>query len=346
MKRNPLSPCGKGVGAWENIQTMADKMILRKWLHKDFLLKELEPVEIVAYLTLIIAVCLSVVFSLKFYVPSLRTSLFIYNHYFGPLVPSLMLSCAVIVISRYQSGEKIRGSLIINRIRIFIAFVISVYLHFNLKLWAQLINHRRYDSMYHMIDLKLSSAVSVISMFRMKIYEMFPFGTNAYHDVFVSMFILSFLLHALLNKKLEQVITATTVALTIGGITYSLAPAMGPFIFGFGINSTVTETQTHMWRFYQEFTRSNGLIYSNKYFCSAVAAMPSLHIANAAIFTFYALKEIPLLTIIYIPLLAYLVIDAIALRWHYLIDIPAGILLMILSVYITQFLYSFKKLNC
>jgi membrane-associated phospholipid phosphatase len=58
-----------------------------------------------------------------------------------------------------------------------------------------------------------------------------------------------------------------------------------------------------------------------------LAAMPSLHTGGAFLFLLFAWRHARVLVPVYAPLFAFIAIDAVASRWHYLVDLPAGIAL-------------------
>lgn len=154
------------------------------------------------------------------------------------------------------------------------------------------------------------------------------------------MFVLSFILHAILNRGFEKLLTASSLVLSIGGVAYCFAPALGPFIYEKGPNIVATEIQFYMLDFYSKFVNSGGTYFHGRYFVSAVAAMPSLHVANALVFTYFSAKFIPWLSILYIPILFFLTIEAVVSRWHYLIDIPFGFLIAVIAIISAQKIHS------
>ena len=60
--------------------------------------------------------------------------------------------------------------------------------------------------------------------------------------------------------------------------------------------------------------------------------MPSLHAGGSFLFLLFALRHDRRLVWIMLPLWAFISVDAIANRWHYLVDLPAGMVLAWLSV--------------
>lgn len=302
------------------------------------------PLEIVALATLAASLLLSLAFSLHYYLPGPGAARLIWSHYLGPLVLALPLSLLVLLLG---TGF-ITSSLPTRMFRLFrllVAFFLIVYLHFNFKLWAPLINPSRYDRLFFDLDLRLAAVLEIFQSTNDFFSRFIPAEINGYHELFVAMFFLSFIVHALSRSGLvfEKVVTATGLVLTIGGLSYSLAPAIGPFIYTPSPMPFAAATQLDMLTFFQQFVDSGGAIYQEKYFVSALAAMPSLHIANAIVFCYYAIRHTPLLGVFYIPLCFYLMIEAVAAKWHYLADIPAGVLVAILALWITSRLWMAKS---
>ena len=70
--------------------------------------------------------------------------------------------------------------------------------------------------------------------------------------------------------------------------------------------------------------------------------MPSLHITPACIVTYYALRARSRVA----PLLGFLgvwiIMKSVVARWHYLVDLPAGLLLAVLIIALTNRLCRFR----
>ena len=67
---------------------------------------------------------------------------------------------------------------------------------------------------------------------------------------------------------------------------------------------------------------------------AGLGAMPSLHAACSSLFLWFAWRHGRILLPTYIPLVFYILVTAVASRWHHLIDIPVGIALARLSIYL------------
>lgn len=165
---------------------------------------------------------------------------------------------------------------------------------------------------------------------------------NAYHDIFVMMFAISLIAHAFSKSRendLPQILTIISLILAIGGVAYLIMPANGPFLFANGTNPWAGHIQNDMHAFYSEFVRSNGYAYQNNNFIMALAAMPSLHAAHASALIYFAWLKIRWLGILYIPVVIFIFSEAIAAKWHYLVDLPVGILICVISVLISNMLH-------
>src|SRR3546814_14627541 len=77
----------------------------------------------------------------------------------------------------------------------------------------------------------------------------------------------------------------------------------------------------------------------SQYLVSAVAAMPSLHIASSAVFVHYAWKHERWLCWFYLPLFGFIMFEALATRWHYLVDVIAGLGLTALAIAIRAVIF-------
>jgi hypothetical protein len=140
------------------------------------------------------------------------------------------------------------------------------------------------------------------------------------------MFGISFFIHGIQNDSVgfDRLLVAVSSILVVGGLSYAIAPAWGPFTYGPGDNPEAAVTQRAMAAFQQEFRSSHGANYDPRHFVAALAAMPSLHLAHALAFLYFAWRHVPWLGIIYLLPVTFIASEAVAAGWHYLIDLPAG----------------------
>jgi hypothetical protein len=281
------------------------------------LVNDVHPIEVVGFLTLVGCMILSVVFRLSWFFPDGHSSLFVTKHYVVPLLFALIIA----FIGR-------TGAKALLAFRLVVAFTLIVFLHFNLKLWAQLVNPLRWDVTYQSIDEWFSPILAVVHLLRSPWNALTTHWPYAYHDVFVGMFFVSLATHAAFNRSdrtLSEVTTTVAIILSMGGLAYFLAPALGPFIFEDGSNIEATRIQHDMAAFQGKFIASAGKSFHSGNFIMPLAAMPSLHTAHTFALFFYAWRSLRWLGWIYLPPFLFIIIEAVTAKWHYLIDIPAGL---------------------
>lgn len=275
---------------------------------------------------LMMVLLLSGLTGMYWYLPEGRSFTFVFDHYIGPLIPLFLITGVLAVIGKEEKKRQFKFELI-YLIRVFFITAISIVIHFNLKLWSHLINPHNFDAIYQEIDMQLYGTMAFFDYLHGWMPESLPGMSNPYHSLFVLMFVISFTVHGLKNRKSgEVVVTAAVLMMVIGAAAYSIAPALGPFIHETHL-STPTGGQRAMLAFYQDFVGSNGQNFDPTFFSAGLAAMPSLHVANAVMFWLCAWREARWLAYIYIPVVAYIFVEAVALRWHYLVDLAAGVLI-------------------
>ena len=77
----------------------------------------------------------------------------------------------------------------------------------------------------------------------------------------------------------------------------------------------------------------------SQYLATGLAAMPSLHVASSAVFVYYAWVYERRLCWLYLPLFLFIMNEAVASRWHYVVDIVAGIGLTAVAVFIVEYFF-------
>ncbi len=299
-------------------------------------MRHLLTIERVAFASLFFAAGTASIFRLQFYFPSLDSAWFVLHHYLGPvLLPAIVLPAVLFVKVRARTWAK---AVFLLRLRGVGAFALIVYLHFNFKLWAQLINPKLFDDVYMGIDEKFRSVVNcafALSVFYRSGLIYFP---HAYHQIFISMFVLSFFVHGMQSDRLgfDRLLLAVALVLALGGVSYFVAPAFGPFVFEAGDSPAAGAIQAVMASFQQGFRESRGADYDSTYFVSALAAMPSLHLAHALVFLWFALRHARWLGVIYMVPVSFIAVEAVAARWHYLIDLPAGLIIALVGIFLAN----------
>ena len=206
--------------------------------------------------------------------------------------------------------------------------VASVFLHFNFKAWMPFANPIIYDAAFAKTDQSLGPLVDSLRAFRTWVADSAPVSVDSlYHNGFVAMFFVSFIAHSLFDKPwaFRRMVMSVNLVLLVGGIAYWLFPAIGPFLYAPGLNQASTEAQRLMILGLRD-ALAYGYLPSG-YFVNPPAAMPSLHVAHAVLFTTFAWRWSPALGAAYLPLVAWIVVEAVASAFHYVIDLPAGVLL-------------------
>ena len=220
------------------------------------------------------------------------------------------------------------------------AFVVVMWLHFHIKMWVPLINPLRYDELYQRSDAALQPLIDVFVAIRTFIGEHAIAVDWWYLWAFIAMFFASFAYHCVVERRFfRNVLIATLINQFLGALSYLVAPAVGPFIYVRGENALATQQQDGMWAAYNQLT-TNGAAWlgehGTSYFNAGLAAMPSLHAGAAWVFLWYAYKSRTALLPVYVILFTWIVMEAVVSKWHYLVDLPAGIVLAALSIWLAN----------
>ena len=210
-------------------------------------------------------------------------------------------------------------------------YAIVLVCHFNLKLWIPHINPTLWDSLYWQTDLALRPVVEACFALRQAIAPVISLESNFYMVAFIAMFYLSFCFHALRDPhQFRTLFLAALFFQGMGAIAYLAMPAIGPFLFESGIEPNQTSAQLSMLAAYRDnvaggasWIAANG----DTHLTVGLAAMPSLHTGGSFLFLLFAWRYARVLVPLYLVLFAFISVDAIASRWHYLIDLPVGVVL-------------------
>ena len=303
------------------------------------------PIDYAALGALVVLIFFPLFFNVTVYFPEKKTIWFAFYHYLGPLIPAVIFPLLLWkLFHRNKTGTK---KLLFRSSITFIAFAIVVFVHFNLKLWAQLINPLRFDEFYLYIDQSIPVIVDVFDWLGDTLRWNLNFLSNPYHEIFIMMFFMSYILHSIFNSQrvLEHLSGAISFVLLFGGLAYCVAPAIGPFVFAGSSSSTATYAQSRMMNFFAPFIMSGGDSYSPEFFVAGLAAMPSLHLAHALVFGYFAFRHIRYLGWAYVIPIIYIATDAISAKWHYFIDLIMGLFLAMFCVWFSKKLMQNKKFN-
>jgi hypothetical protein len=219
------------------------------------------------------------------------------------------------------------------------AYAVILITHFNIKLWMSLINPGNWDAFYWQTDQMVRPLVDLAFGVHQLAETVLPVGDHLYLFAFLAMFAGSIIAHSMQSFMVfRKVIFSAMLVHVLGALAYCLMPAVGPFLFEPGVNALETARQQHMHGGYLALAAGGrGWIAAegSTFMFAAVAAMPSLHVASSAVFLHYAWKHARWLGVAYVPLFVFIVFEAVATRWHYWVDVVAGLGLTALAIAIT-----------
>ncbi len=268
------------------------------------------------------------------------------NYWIPPICAALgylLLQCA----THYLGFQKPSWRVIVKRAAgdylLLGLFILVVYVHFNIKMWIPVINPRLFDEDYYAVDQAAGSLIALFDYLRSLLARVLPNADLWYQAAFFAVFVLSFLCHALGRRRFHyHNMTALLLIESIGPLTYLIAPAIGPFIYQHGTNVLATAAELRMYGIY-ELVRAGGAAwirqYGGQFFAEPLAAMPSLHVGASFIIAYYAVRARLWVAPIAIFAFCWIFIESVAARWHYLVDLPAGILLAVAVIAVTNHLY-------
>jgi hypothetical protein len=223
------------------------------------------------------------------------------------------------------------------------AYGVILIIHFNVKLWMGIINPLRWDEFYWETDQMVRPIIDASYVVHNLVGMVLPAENHLYLFAFLAMFASSIIAHSMRSFMVfRKVIFTAMLVHVLGALSYLILPAVGPFIYEAGVNALETARQEHMYQSYQALMAGGKpwmASEGSQYLFSAIAAMPSLHVASSAVFVYYAWKHERWLGWLYLPIFVFIMFEAMATRWHYLIDVVAGLALTGLAIAITTALF-------
>lgn len=282
----------------------------------------------------IIVYCISMIINTKFSFPCLNNSIFIGIHYLTALILGGIGSVFGIVFTvnlpNKKSGCTIIG-ILVEYLSFIIIFIICMWLHFHIKMWIPLINSYQFDDIYYRSDHLLNPIIEQFMEIRGLLSQSISNIDCLYTYLFIMMFVISFFFHSVWDRQnIRRLFLASLLVQAFGSLSYLIMPAVGPFIYEDGLSTLATRCQSGMWAAYQALrTQGPSWLDENapRYFTAGLAAMPSLHAAAAWVFLHFARKSLKYLLVPYVPFFLWIIIEAVASKWHYLIDLPVGVAL-------------------
>ena len=261
--------------------------------------------------------------------PSGDRAPFIDLHYIYPLIGVTIWGLFVLVGQRSRMAWNFLVALP--------CYAVVLICHFNLKLWWPLINSTRWDQQFWQIDQLFRPVISGAFKAREAMTPVFGLGQNAYMISFIMMFYTSFSVHALQGPyQFRRLFLSALFFQGIGGFCYLVMPALGPFIYERGLILIHSEAQHGMLNTYNQIAAAGGSAWvranGSANLTAGLGAMPSLHVGGAFLFLYFAWRNARILVPVYTLFFAFILVSAVATRWHYLIDLPFGLLLAVVSI--------------
>jgi len=291
-------------------------------------LRAIPPEILITGATLAVMFLLSVVFRLPIVLPSGDRAAFVGVHYIYPLI-----GVALLGITTFLAGKRDVATSFFIALPCYVAILFA---HFNIKLWIPHINPVMHDDFYWSTDQAVRPIIDACDYIRVNIFGFIPYESNFYMMAFIALFYTSFLYHAIKTPAyFRTLVVAVLLVQSLGALAYLVAPAIGPFIYEVGVDPTITPGQFNMLEFYRNsVTEGPAWIarHGGTHLTVGLAAMPSLHAAGAFLFFLFAWKHGRILLPLYSIILFFILVTSVASRWHYVIDVPAGIALALLCL--------------
>lgn len=268
---------------------------------------------------------IAIFFGLPFNLPSGERAAFVGVHYLYPLIALGIISVAAAA----SEPRKLAPTLFIA----LPCYAVVLVCHFNLKLWIPHVNPTNWDAMLWSTDQLFYFVVQGTISIRKAIAPVLPLDTNAYIVGYIALFYCSFSYHAFKTPERFRTFFVSALLLQfLGSIAYFALPAVGPFLFQQGVETQQTAAQLSMLSAREaNVAGGNAWLaeYGGQYITVGLAAMPSLHAGASFLFLIFAWRYGRVLLAPYSLIFAYISLDAIASRWHYVIDLPVGMALAI-----------------
>ncbi len=268
----------------------------------------------------------------------------------APFVVTLVVYAGVHVSRALRTGARAFEPSALRRIATDLVllgmFAVVLYVHFHLKMWVPLVNDRSFDASFFAIDEALRPVVEGMRVARRATASLLPRADVWYDLAFFSMFSLAFWSHSLGPRRwLFHNMFGITIVEVLGPLLYLAAPACGPFLFEAGDNARATLAQQEMYGRYSAL-QEGGLVWMDAngpaYFTAPVAAMPSLHLAATFVLAYYAVRARLWIAPFAVLGVTWIALEAVASRWHYLVDLPAGLFVAVVAIAGTNRLCAFR----
>ncbi|MBI4407140.1 MAG: phosphatase PAP2 family protein [Candidatus Kerfeldbacteria bacterium] len=245
----------------------------------------------------------------------------------------------IIHTTRPAIGTIVRDSFLFSS-RVWLVFYLTLVIHLNIKINVGVWNSANYDAALQYSDQWLRWLIDAVLWWH-PLIDQYIDSAAWYTTVYEFMFLLSFAVFSLKSPALfHKVFCATVISLLLGTFGYLLFPAIGPFVYELPASPLLQQAMPLMYYQYDLYTASAGANYTASYLVQGLAAMPSLHVAQVAVFTYYIWKHLKPLSVLYIPMTTFIILEALYTHYHYAADIAAGLLVAASAIVITHSIYA------
>ena len=253
----------------------------------------------------------------------------------------LFLQKAIKPISFDQLGKMGLNSFLFAT-RIWVVFYLCLIIHFNIKINVGLWRDTLYDPALYQFDQFSDWFIQAVLFWHPTVDGWFDLAPW-YGVVYEFSFLFTFALFALVRRSAFRLMFgATVMTMLLGSLFYILLPAVGPFLYDTPASPYMQQVLPIMYEKYFSYVASDGQYYIPTFLIQGLAAMPSLHIAQILVFTYFIWRHLRWLSVLYIPITLFIFAEAMYTKYHYLLDLVIGAELAIIGIILTFILYEWR----
>lgn len=304
--------------------------------------------------TLLWVLSFSVLESVTYYYP-LRDHSFADQYALGGIdtiyAIGLLTAAFVVGLFRYgrmlYQGDKINDRALLAHFALILrgiaAFVLTLFLAFNVKWWPHIMEYPFWDAFYNTLDSSLFLPIMWLADIARPLHE--PLH-DYYGLLYVLYFIAGFILFGCLFSAtmMMRTVSASIIVILIGSLCYQIAPAYGPFIFDALLSNSEEIAGLQQVMYDQSIAMIGASPEQNAIplFSAALGAMPSMHVGCMVTFAFYGFRHSKWIGWLYVLIALHMGLMAISTGFHYVIDLPIGVLVAMLGCFANERLYQWK----
>ena len=265
-------------------------------------------------------------------------------HFAWPLLVAAVVQLVATAAVAVLGGRRGRAGDALVMVGLTPLVALSVYLYFSFKAWTPLVNPALHDAALQRTDEALAPLLAGAVAVRQAVAAAVPWEVDHWYGLlFFAMFFVSLAVHAVVDppRRQRELVLGLCLNLVLGGLAYWLLPAEGPFLWRDGVNESVRGSQQVMHEVFWQVRQTGELVPGA--FTAPLGAMPSLHVAHSLLFVVWAARSARWLLVAYVPVLAWILVEAPASGWHYLLDLPAGALLAVASLLLARRLLAARE---